>query len=97
MAASQYRVSEAMFKVAMHNPKYLSRDGLLSAERRIKQVHLLNRHHAEPHVLAEYKNAISRVQHAIGGRNLLTKHRLPASELQAALATIARYNPGYLK
>jgi hypothetical protein len=90
-------VSEAMYKIVMHNPKYLSKDGLISARRRIEDAYKSNRQYATPEAIADFKDALSRIRHALAGHALPTKHRLPASELQAKLATVARYNPGYLK
>ena len=89
--ANSWKLKEAYHKLAMHNPRYLTKEGLESAERHMHSAMKSNRHGA--HHFAE---PLERIQRARLGQHVSTKHRLPDAEKYAYMGTIANHNPRYV-
>jgi len=89
--ANSWKLKEAYHKLTMHNPKYLTKEGLESAERHMHSAMKSDRHGA--HHFAE---PLERIQRARLGQSVSTKQPMSHAQRYEHLARIANHNPQYV-
>lgn len=88
---SSWKVKEAYHKLVMHNPKYLTKEGLESAERHMHAMRRINRHSTN-----ELMEPLDRIRRARLGHQVSTKNRLSPADKYMYMGIISNHNPKYI-
>lgn len=89
--ANSWKLKEAYHKLVMHNPKYLTKEGLESAERHMHSAMKSDRHGAR-----HFAEPLERIQRARLGQSVSTKHTLSPGDKYIHMGTVSNHNPRYI-